>query len=490
MSKRKGDFRSKIDSILADEPAASSGAGETSGLDRMFGAQGSGDRATADDTLSRHVAPTTETKLDEIDLSRIKLPRGRRTDADSELHDSIAKSGILQPLLLRPTANGYEVLDGGRRLAVARDRGLKTVPAVVRTIGDVEARAMTAERRGGAAKAVGKAAPGAAAVTTATPTVSPTTPAPVVVPGVAPKPAVAKPPTPSVAKPRVKVAGPSAAVVSGAAARPAKPTTAVSKAATPAAPRAVAKAAAAKGPAPAVAPSRAAVTKRTPTAPNARATARTKTGKATESAAATAAAAATVASAATARPSRKVPARRDRAAAAVALPEAPAELDTETASRPAGGADETVVLPRPSSTSPPAKIEETGALRAGSEADAEKPGADDETVVLLRDDDEKPSVPGSTAAAPAIPRTAPEPAQRQVAAASAGGGDTTTAPGSAGRLLADWVFFPLGAGALAFAATNLVFFNNLGLFLESGAVCVFALAVFGVLYLAGRRTGP
>ena len=147
MSKRKGDFRSKIDSILADDPATG-GDSSTTGLDRMFGAEsgrkGDGKSAGA---LDRMLAPTTETKLDEIEIVRLKIARGRRADADAELTDSIGRSGILQPLLLRASGSGFEVLDGGRRLAVAREKGLKTVPAVVRTISNAEAKAMAAERQ-------------------------------------------------------------------------------------------------------------------------------------------------------------------------------------------------------------------------------------------------------------------------------------------------------------------------------------------------------
>ncbi len=49
------------------------------------------------------------------------------------LADSIASTGLLQPLIVRPGANGrYELIAGERRLRAAQQAGLPRVPAVVR----------------------------------------------------------------------------------------------------------------------------------------------------------------------------------------------------------------------------------------------------------------------------------------------------------------------------------------------------------------------
>lgn len=56
------------------------------------------------------------------------------------LETSIKEKGILTPLLLRPMAEGYEVIAGERRWRVARNLGLETVPARVRRLSDQEAR--------------------------------------------------------------------------------------------------------------------------------------------------------------------------------------------------------------------------------------------------------------------------------------------------------------------------------------------------------------
>ena len=57
-----------------------------------------------------------------------------RFDAEplGELAESIRQHGILQPLLVRKHADGYELIAGERRWRAARLAGLTTVPAVVR----------------------------------------------------------------------------------------------------------------------------------------------------------------------------------------------------------------------------------------------------------------------------------------------------------------------------------------------------------------------
>ena len=56
-----------------------------------------------------------------------------------ELADSIAQLGLLQPILVRRDAEGYQLIAGERRWRAARRAGLTTVPAVVRVSDDVNA---------------------------------------------------------------------------------------------------------------------------------------------------------------------------------------------------------------------------------------------------------------------------------------------------------------------------------------------------------------
>ena len=53
------------------------------------------------------------------------------------LVDSVRELGVLQPVLVRATDDGYELIAGERRWRAAKRAGLPTIPAVVRTVDDV-----------------------------------------------------------------------------------------------------------------------------------------------------------------------------------------------------------------------------------------------------------------------------------------------------------------------------------------------------------------
>lgn len=55
-----------------------------------------------------------------------------------ELVASIRRHGVLQPVIVRPTAAGYELVAGERRWRAAREAGLATIPAVVKETTDRE----------------------------------------------------------------------------------------------------------------------------------------------------------------------------------------------------------------------------------------------------------------------------------------------------------------------------------------------------------------
>ena len=55
-----------------------------------------------------------------------------------ELVESIRTKGVVQPLLVRRSASGYELIAGERRLRASQAAGLKTVPVILREAGDQE----------------------------------------------------------------------------------------------------------------------------------------------------------------------------------------------------------------------------------------------------------------------------------------------------------------------------------------------------------------
>jgi len=84
-------------------------------------------------------AEERETPPHEIDIDRISpnpfQPRLRLDEKAIEgLAASIREHGVLQPVLVRPHENGYQLVAGERRLAAAQRAGLLKIPASVRDI--------------------------------------------------------------------------------------------------------------------------------------------------------------------------------------------------------------------------------------------------------------------------------------------------------------------------------------------------------------------
>jgi len=73
-------------------------------------------------------------------LTESKLNPRRKFVAIEELAETICQHGILEPLLVRPDAQGYEVVLGARRYRAALKAGCKELPAIVREMTDNEAR--------------------------------------------------------------------------------------------------------------------------------------------------------------------------------------------------------------------------------------------------------------------------------------------------------------------------------------------------------------
>jgi len=57
---------------------------------------------------------------------------GRNASPDFDaLADSIRRHGVLRPVLLRATADGYVIVHGERRWRAAQMAGLETIPATI-----------------------------------------------------------------------------------------------------------------------------------------------------------------------------------------------------------------------------------------------------------------------------------------------------------------------------------------------------------------------
>lgn len=87
--------------------------------------------------------PKADTGLKQVAVSELSVspfqPRKHlKPEAIAELAQSIAEKGILQPLVVRPTGESFEIVAGERRFRAAQKLGMTSVPVVVRHLSDQE----------------------------------------------------------------------------------------------------------------------------------------------------------------------------------------------------------------------------------------------------------------------------------------------------------------------------------------------------------------
>lgn len=83
-------------------------------------------RESSEDAVLRDVL------LDQVVPNRHQPRDHFDEEALNTLASSVGEIGVLQPILVRETADGYEIIAGERRLRAARKAGLTTIPALVR----------------------------------------------------------------------------------------------------------------------------------------------------------------------------------------------------------------------------------------------------------------------------------------------------------------------------------------------------------------------
>ena len=91
----------------------------------------------------REAAADAENTVQYIDINDIKPNRNqprKNFDAEGirELAESIKEHGIIQPLIVRKSDTGYELVAGERRWRAARDADISKVPCIVREFTDEE----------------------------------------------------------------------------------------------------------------------------------------------------------------------------------------------------------------------------------------------------------------------------------------------------------------------------------------------------------------
>lgn len=101
------------------------------GLSALLGSGASGESTTRDGA-----ADNSQIHVELIDRNPFQPRRDFDPQAINELADSIRQHGILQPLLVRPLGDGYQLIVGERRLIAAKKAGLEQVPCQVLQLTD------------------------------------------------------------------------------------------------------------------------------------------------------------------------------------------------------------------------------------------------------------------------------------------------------------------------------------------------------------------
>lgn len=92
-------------------------------------------------TAEPKAVESLEDRVIYVDINDIKpngdQPRKKFDETKlNELANSIKENGVIQPLIVRQSANGYELVAGERRWRASRIAGLKKVPCIIRNFDD------------------------------------------------------------------------------------------------------------------------------------------------------------------------------------------------------------------------------------------------------------------------------------------------------------------------------------------------------------------
>ena len=109
------------------------------GLEELFGTE-----VLDFDTLEEKIVSTTpKEEIIDINIQELRSnpyqPRKVfEPEALQELADSIKEHGVFQPIIVKSSIKGYEIVAGERRVKASLLAGLETIPAIVRDFNDQE----------------------------------------------------------------------------------------------------------------------------------------------------------------------------------------------------------------------------------------------------------------------------------------------------------------------------------------------------------------
>ena len=110
------------------------------GLEQLFN-----DEGLNFDTIENSIIEEAKTndQIVEIDLSELRAnPYQPRKNFDeealNELASSIKEHGVFQPIIVKKSIKGYEIIAGERRFRASKLAGMQTIPAIIKDFSDEE----------------------------------------------------------------------------------------------------------------------------------------------------------------------------------------------------------------------------------------------------------------------------------------------------------------------------------------------------------------
>lgn len=80
----------------------------------------------------------TAISLEKITPNKYQPRKKFNAEKLKELIDSIREKGIIQPIVVRPSGDGYELIAGERRFRAAKELGYTHIPVIVREVSDAD----------------------------------------------------------------------------------------------------------------------------------------------------------------------------------------------------------------------------------------------------------------------------------------------------------------------------------------------------------------
>ena len=107
------------------------------GLEQLFNAENldleSFEKAVYDTATKEEII---DINLDELRPNPYQPRKVFNDEALKDLAESIKEHGVFQPIIVKKSIKGYEIIAGERRVRASRLVGLKTIPAIIRNLDD------------------------------------------------------------------------------------------------------------------------------------------------------------------------------------------------------------------------------------------------------------------------------------------------------------------------------------------------------------------